>query len=284
VVVRENPGGFRPKGSWPTADLVLPSKAGAMPSGFDDPRRVPTSIVRTRGVFDPIDVPDRPGIMSGRETEIIRARSPSELGARADTLPIDRSLMFSDPAEGPASLSGEARLRPKKSIVPLAAGIVIGTIAVAIFLLPRLESSDRGVRQPVLIEALPQPPDETEPAPRPEEKDVAALEALSEGDAPEEKEAEVEAPKAAKPPKVEQPREVEAPPKSEPKVEEPPKSRVVEAKLPDGDEPVVERPRKREKKTRKRSSAKAEPKREKEKEKEQPEKLEKGTLIDPFAE
>src|SRR5688500_9550886 len=100
------------------------------------------------------------------------------------------------------------------------------------FVMPRLESG-RGVRQPVLIEALPQSPDEPEP------KNVAALDSLPEGDAPAEKEAEVEAPLEPEKAKIEEPK-VEEPeveekieePKIELEVEESSKPRSAEVKRP----------------------------------------------------
>jgi hypothetical protein len=301
-------GAFRPKGSWPTEDLVLPSKAAASgPLGFgDDLRRAPTAVIRTRGVFsNEFDLPDRPGVMTARETDIIRPRSPSELGApppRSDTLPIDRANTVLDPAEA-ANRSVEVRLRPKRSMIPLAAGAVILTIAAAAIALPRLDSDgSKEIRRPVLIQAQ---PEREQP-----EDDVAALDTLPDGDAPEEKEPEnaealgkaaalenaaalekaerekAELAEKAAREKAER-EEVEREKAEVAKEKERPRSKIVEVKadaeldedvLPEGDDPDDDKSKKKKKTQRKRSSAKTAPK------KEQPDKLERGTLIDPFAE
>jgi hypothetical protein len=286
-VYRENPpvGGFKPKGSWPTEDLVLPSKQGGWK---EDSRRVPTQIIRARSPFGEIDGQDRPGILSGRDTEIIRARGPSGR-ITPDALPVDRSPLVIDPAEGAVNVSGEILVRPRRSLIPLAAGLAILTIGAAAIALPRLDVGDEILGEPVQIEALPAP--------------VQPLDALPEGDAPE-KEPEVAKTEVAKSEPIEAKAE-EQKPKENARDEVPDQvpEEEPEEVLPEGDEPaaekVVEKPRKRERKkpARKRSSVravsrpepkKAEPRkaepRKAEPKKEQPDKLEKGTLIDAFEE
>ncbi len=141
---------FKPRGSWTTEDLVLPTR--------NDPRRVPTMIVRARGVFsNQLDLPESSGLLNDRETEIVRPRSHSDLSPRSDTLPIDRSTAAFDPAEGPASLSAEIRLQPRRSFFPVAVGALLFTLAAAAFAMAQYEpDSDPEVRQPVLIAPEPE--------------------------------------------------------------------------------------------------------------------------------
>jgi serine/threonine protein kinase len=269
---------LKPRASWPTADLVLPAKAEPLENGT----------VRNGD----LGVPDRAGALESRaETMIIRPRLASRGRAPTAIDITDRASETNDPAED--VFTGEL-VRPTRSwVVPILVGAAILAVTAGALVVPRLGGRDT-VERPVLIEAK-----------APEEPD------LPEGDAP--PEAKVDAP-AIEPPPVEPIAEVEAPP---PVVDPDPTPVSAEkASLPEGDAPAedehsveadpppvvagadpaddqateaktkdadaesepekIDKPKKKPKKKRPRAKAAKTPP--------APDKLERGTLIDPFAE
>lgn len=272
--------GPQPKGSWPTADLVLPNRSSAP----DDDHRSPTSLIRPRGPSGPS--PDR----RRQETLIIRQRSrPGDAPTGVESLPIDRTDAAQDPAE--ASLLSGDLVKPvsgRRRLVPFAVGAVILIGTAAAIALPRLgeDRPPKQVTRPVLIQAKPD-----EPPVEKKDEEVAALppdpvekQDPKEEDPPEEKPGPTGTMDPEEPPDV---APLEAEPPEPPPAEAPEK--VVEPEEPKvkplpEEQPAV-KPKKRQKKERRRKLRRRRARRRPRRESPSgPKKLEKGTLIDPFAE